>query len=395
MQRELRSAKIIIANTAVMLAFLILLVASNLFFMNKMNNDLMVVDEHHSKKLYLILQLEEIIRQRSLSMMSIYLSDDPWFKDSEYMRFHSMAARFITLRDQLIKAGLSDLEQSQFDRILGMIRKTEPIQDEIVEQLRDGTPVGLRREISAIDMPLENEILNTVTILTEEIQRSGQEARMRARKDSITTIYIDIIASGLVLITLFLLMRSSLYSLRSIESELIDETESLGWEATHDHLTQTLNRRGLQQRFGRINELNKPNIPHSLIYIDLDNFKPINDQFGHDVGDLLLCHIAESFQNCIRKDDAIARIGGDEFALLLEDCDMDTANRISDCLLKKAQGFSIKHGAISASIPGCSIGIYLFSTEESDLDVLIKHADTACYESKHRGKNRITAYDQR
>jgi len=392
MQRELRSAKIIIANTSVMLAFLILLVASNLFFMNKMNSDLMSVDEYQSKKLYLVLQLEEIIRERSLSMMSIYMSEDPWFKDSEYLNFQGMASRFIILRDRLEKLGLSNSEQTHFDALLNMIIKTEPLQNTIVEALHSDETANLRREISEVDMPLESALLTSFNDLTEEIRLNGQQARNRAREDSINTMYFSIIASGLVLIGLFLLMRNSLYSLRTIEEELIDKTESLGWDATHDHLTQTLNRRGLQQKFQAIRNTSKQDIQHSLIYIDLDNFKPVNDRFGHDVGDLLLCRIAESFQSCIRKHDAIARIGGDEFALILEGCDRETANRVGNCLLEMARDSFLQRGKERVEISGCSVGIVIFKSTESDLDLLLKQADSACYKAKREGKNRSTCY---
>lgn len=391
MSRELRSAKIIISNTAVMLAFLVLLVASNLLFMNKMNNDLVAVDNHESRKLYLVLQIEEIIRQRSLSMMAIYLSDDIWFRDSEYLRFHEMAATFITLRNELLDAGLSQEEKTAFNSILQMIKKTEPLQDNIVEQLRyEHTPKHLRKEISEVDMPLEYQILQNINDLTERIRKNGQQARLAARKNSITTLYIDVLASGLVLISLFLLMRNSLSSLRNIESELIDKTESLGWDATHDHLTQTLNRRGLHKRFKSIVENTATGDQHSLIFIDLDDFKTVNDKYGHDVGDELLCRIAELFQTCIRRHDTIARIGGDEFALILEHSDLDTANRISHCLLDKAKNFGVTHNGDAARIKGCSIGIHVFTGNETDLDELIKLADSACYNSKRHGKNQLS-----
>ena len=392
MKRETRSGKIIITNTAVMLSFLIFLVASNIFFMNKMNNVLMAIDENQSQKLYLILQLEKIVRERSLSMLTMYMSDDPWFRDDEYLRFHKMASDFISLREKITRTELTESEQAHFDTALDMIRRTEPLQNSIVERLHSGQTEDLRKQISEVDMPLETELHKIFNGLTEEIRLNGQQARKRARQENITTLYITIVASGIVLITLFFLMRNSLYSLRNIEEELIDQTESLGWDATHDHLTHTLNRRGLNQKLNTINTASNNTAVHSLIYIDLDDFKPVNDRYGHDVGDRLLCGIADEFQTCIRKHDAIARIGGDEFALILEDCDPDTAMRIGQCLLDKAHGYSLQHRQESVGISGCSIGIYSFSSAEGAFDTLIKRADSACYESKRQGKNRITVH---
>jgi diguanylate cyclase (GGDEF)-like protein len=375
-----------------MLSFLVLLVASNIFFMNKMNNDLMAVDEHQSQKLYLILQLEEIVRERSLSMLTMFMSDDPWFRDSEYMRFHKMAADFILLREKLERLGLTETEQTHFGAALDMIRSTEALQNSIVEKIHSGELDNMRKEISEVDMPLETELHKTFNSLTEEVRLNGQQARIRARKENITTLYISVVASGIVLISLFLLMRNSLYSLRNIEEELIDKTESLDWDASHDHLTRTLNRRGLIQKLSGMKNTGADGATHSLIYIDLDDFKPVNDRFGHDVGDLFLCAITDEFHTCIRKHDAIARIGGDEFALFLEDCDPDTAMRISRCLLDKARTYSLQHEQQTVGISGCSVGIYSFTSTDADLDTLLKRADSACYESKRQGKNQITTY---
>ena len=390
MKRETRSGKIIITNTVIMLLFLLFLVASNILFMNKMNTTLMAIDQLQSQKLYLILQLEEIVRERSLSMLNMYMSDDPWFRDDEYMRFHQMASSFVTLRDKLYQIGLTEAEQADFNRAIELIRKTEPLQNTIVERIHSGQQADLRKDISEGDMPLETQLHKTFNALTEQIRQNGQEARNRARQENITTLYITIIASGTVLITLIILMRNFLYSLRNIEEELIDQTESLSWDATHDHLTRTLNRRGLSQKLSAINKTNKSNAAHSLIYIDLDDFKPVNDRYGHDVGDRLLCGITEEFHTCIRKDDAIARIGGDEFALLLEDCDPETALRIAQCLLDHAHSYSLQYNQTTIGISGCSIGICSFSSAQTDSNALIKRADTACYESKRQGKNRIT-----
>jgi diguanylate cyclase (GGDEF)-like protein len=303
-----------------------------------------------------------------------------------------LAAKFITLRDKLMTVGLGESEKTHLRKTLEKIRKTEPLQNEIVERLRFDTPTDVRNAISETDVPMETELLLEFDSLTEEIRLNGQKARSQARKDSINTLYISTLASGLVLISLFLLMRNSLYSLSNIEEELIDKTVTLDWAASHDHLTRTLNRRGLIHKMDQLQQSATAGSLHSLIYIDLDDFKPINDRFGHDVGDLFLCAIVNEFQTCIRKHDAIARIGGDEFALFLEECDPDTAMRIGRCLLDKVHGFTLRHAQQEIGISGCSIGLYTFTNRDAEIDTLLKCADTACYDSKRQGKNRITVY---
>ena len=132
-----------------------------------------------------------------------------------------------------------------------------------------------------------------------------------------------------------------------------------------------------------------------LIYIDLDNFKPINDTYGHFLGDDFLRAISRCTEACIRKNDTLARIGGDEFAVLLENCTPEKAGAIAECIRTSIGNCSIVHNGQTISIEGCSIGIATFDESLQDFDHLLKQADHACYSAKRAGKNRIShAYDR-
>ncbi|MDY6979773.1 MAG: GGDEF domain-containing protein, partial [Pseudomonadota bacterium] len=192
------------------------------------------------------------------------------------------------------------------------------------------------------------------------------------------------------------LMIYSLRRVERIESRLIDRAELLSWEATHDPLTSIWNRRFLEHRVNQLLDGKYPPEPqHVLIYIDLDNFKPINDTYGHFLGDDFLRAIARCAESCIRKNDTLARIGGDEFAVLLENCTAEKAGAIAECIRTSINNCSIDYNGQTIRIDGCSIGIANFDETLEDFHHLLKQADHACYSAKRAGKNRISLANDR
>ncbi|QPK63895.1 EAL domain-containing protein [Methylomonas sp. LL1] len=131
----------------------------------------------------------------------------------------------------------------------------------------------------------------------------------------------------------------------------------------------------------------------AVCYLDLDGFKPVNDQYGHDVGDQLLIEVSHRIKGCLRAGDTIARLGGDEFMLLLLDF-----NQLQECqtvlertLTKVAEPITIEKHCLNVS---ASLGFTLFPDDLSDPDTLIRHADQAMYIAKLHGKNRFHLFDR-
>ncbi|OMG53145.1 hypothetical protein BJN45_13015 [Azonexus hydrophilus] len=130
----------------------------------------------------------------------------------------------------------------------------------------------------------------------------------------------------------------------------------------------------------------------AVCYLDLDGFKPVNDQFGHAAGDRLLIEVAQRLKSCVRGGDTVARLGGDEFVLLLADlgdiheCDQ-ALNRISASLVRP---FAVSGEEVCIS---ASIGVTLYPNDGSDADTLLRHADQAMYVAKQAGRNRHHLFD--
>jgi len=174
------------------------------------------------------------------------------------------------------------------------------------------------------------------------------------------------------------------------------ETEEVIWkQANFDALTGLPNRRMF---FDRVTEEIKRSMRakkmFGLMFIDLDGFKEVNDEFGHQVGDELLVEVSERLNQCIRDTDTSARLGGDEFTVLLPGlAHQADVERIADKILASLNK-PFKLGKKPASI-SASIGIAIFPKHGLDGDSLISHADTAMYEAKEIGKNCWVMFDSK
>ena len=157
--------------------------------------------------------------------------------------------------------------------------------------------------------------------------------------------------------------------------------------ATHDPLTNLANRRGLYEE---LNELiyrsQRYKFSSAVIYVDLDGFKHVNDHFGHEAGDRLLTQVAANFKGIVRQTDSVARIGGDEFIVLITDIDGETSliSKIERLLDEAAR--PLIFGGHNISV-GASIGIALYPDHGDNAETLLHNADQAMYQAKNQGKN--------
>jgi diguanylate cyclase (GGDEF)-like protein/PAS domain S-box-containing protein len=166
----------------------------------------------------------------------------------------------------------------------------------------------------------------------------------------------------------------------------------LSYQASHDALTGLINRREFERRMTRV--LSSPTAGetrHALIYLDLDQFKIVNDTCGHAAGDELMRQVSGLLQHRLRQGDTLARLGGDEFGVLLEQCNDEHAVRIAEELRDSIN----KHPFISQSRSfsiGVSIGLVSFASQTFTLAEALSAADTACYMAKEKGRNRVQIY---
>jgi diguanylate cyclase (GGDEF)-like protein/PAS domain S-box-containing protein len=167
----------------------------------------------------------------------------------------------------------------------------------------------------------------------------------------------------------------------------------LAHSASHDLLTGLPNRAAFDQALqGAAALAREENRQHALCYIDLDYFKQVNDTAGHAAGDELLKHIADLIRQSCRNGDFAARIGGDEFVLLLLDCSLDDARIVCEKLVQAISRFVFTWEGQSFTV-GASVGITAVTFREPSTSQLTKQADAACYAAKRDGRGRVRLFD--
>ncbi len=165
--------------------------------------------------------------------------------------------------------------------------------------------------------------------------------------------------------------------------------EQLSHQASHDVLTELVNRREFERRAKRlITTVKYDEVEHALCYLDLDLFKVVNDTCGHSAGDELLRQLSSVLKNIVRKRDTLARLGGDEFGVLMEHCSPKEANRLAVSIQKAVQNYHFIWEGRSFKV-SVSIGLVPITDTTISLTELLKNADAACYMAKDKGRNRI------
>lgn len=178
------------------------------------------------------------------------------------------------------------------------------------------------------------------------------------------------------------------------EKRLSDE---LSYRARHDDLTGLINRYEFEDRLGRaVDRVRLERTESVLCYLDLDQFKIINDTCGHMAGDALLQQLGPLIRSCVRSNDTVARLGGDEFGILLEACPLDTAQRTAETVRRAVADFRFSWNERSFGL-GVSIGLVSIGPDLEpralDSQRLMSMADTGCYEAKESGRNQVHVAD--
>ncbi|MCX7088132.1 MAG: EAL domain-containing protein [Methylococcales bacterium] len=168
--------------------------------------------------------------------------------------------------------------------------------------------------------------------------------------------------------------------------------EKLSYQASHDSLTNLINRHEFDLRLERVTATAQgSDTEHALCYIDLDQFKIINDTCSHAAGDELLRQISAQLSKVIRRRDTLARLGGDEFAILMEHCPLEQAEITTQKIHKMIEQFQFHWEDKSFRI-GASMGLVVINTRNGSANIHLKQADMACYIAKATGRNRTHIY---
>lgn len=266
--------------------------------------------------------------------------------------------------EQLLGLSISDVAGRPFADVAAIVDEPErkPIADPVRQCLASGAPVSLGRRTLLLARP--DDVDHSIEISV---------APMRDGADHLT---------GTVVL-------------------LQDVTEQRGiarqmsYQASHDALTGLINRREFERRLHESIETARAGAhTHVLCYLDLDRFKAVNDTSGHTAGDNMLREVAALLKDAVRDSDTVARIGGDEFALLLVGCPLEKATQISEDVVAAVRDYRFVWKDKIFSI-GVSIGLVEVGRESGALEDVLSAADSACYVAKSTGPGRVHVYSAR
>jgi len=259
--------------------------------------------------------------------------------------------------------------------------------------LSDTTPGSIPTTLATLGPDPEAMETTGATVLREPIDIGGRTWTLSAFPSSATIVNQPPATEPLILLgslALAFVLEAFLLVISGHERRARRHAESSTFEATHDDMTGLLNRRGFFRNLHAVRDrIGADGSTSILLFCDLDHFKRVNDTLGHDAGDAFLRAVAQAMQGAVRERDTVARIGGDEFAVILNNCDLDQGRRVVDTMQTAVRRCTV-------DIDGApwqarmSIGMTIITAETStDVDALMRAADDACYEAKHAGRDTV------
>ncbi|WP_449285594.1 sensor domain-containing diguanylate cyclase [Marinobacter sp. PE14] len=283
-------------------------------------------------------------------------------------------------------------EQQRAETILGVLQEGVLMVD-VAGVIRFANDAACRLLGTEGECVLRN-FFQLVTIETEECELTAEQFLSGEDLDSV---YVTLRNSRCVPFPIDLTMlhirqgredERLVFVLRD-DSDRRRQEERLSWEATHDSLTQLLNRRAFNASLVRsLGEAGRQEARSVLMLIDLDYFKPVNDEGGHLLGDDLLKRLADLFKDAVRQSDTVARLGGDEFGIILPACGMTRAEALAERIRADVEALRIEHDGRSFGVT-TSIGLTELTPEDSGPREVMARADEGSYIAKSRGRNRV------
>jgi diguanylate cyclase (GGDEF)-like protein len=337
-------------------------------------------------------ELTVAVQTRILLMLRMLADADPFQREDDARDFEAQRAVVEGKLAALRALPLAPEAQAAIDRLLVDMRALSQVQRQVVAALRDGRDERAR-EILAREPIFEHQrrLQTALAAFAHTQERWLDETLARVEREQAASRNAAVLL-GAALFALgaaigVVVTRAAARAAATLENA----RRAAESEAVTDALTGVLNRRGLQRELARLCRADcTPQARHSLLVVDLDRFKAINDSAGHEAGDLMLRKVTEAMAACIRPADRIARVGGDEFVVVLRDLHGAAATAVAQRLVDAIGACELRLDGQSHRV-GASIGVACFVPAAGERGCAAAHeaADAACYRAKQLGRGRV------
>ena len=316
------------------------------------------------------------------SLKTMQLKEDLLARGNEHQRFIRHATKFRVAMDNLVTLGMNEKESAIHAQLQQLTTASDVLNDKAAALLMSNAS---REETdSAIEKSsmLQGLLLGKLDELVKLEQAYFQKTLIDSGKRTTSTRNLLFILTGATLLF-------SLLVARMVIRHISEKNRLLAYQASHDALTGLINRREFEHRVERsIAQARSKAAIHALLYLDLDQFKIVNDTCGHAAGDELLQQLAQILLGSVRHRDTLSRLGGDEFGMLLENCPLEKAVGIANSLLTAIDNFQFTWND-NSFILGISIGVVPIDHSTTDIASTMSAADSACYIAKESGRHQV------
>jgi diguanylate cyclase (GGDEF)-like protein len=337
-------------------------------------------------------QMQMAAQNRIVLLLRMLAQPDPLEREDDARAFEAEGLAFGRARDALRSTQLDAAGRHNLEAVLTGAVDLSQRQRLVVQHLLMGQDDTARADMDTHRVfALQRDLVGALQrfgdsqhTLTLHAQERALHAHSQARSVMLG------MGAGIFLLGL-VLGATVTRSISRAEGVLTRDKARADFAAKHDALTGLLNRRGFDDALSdwRQSPLDPASV-HTLMLIDLDKFKPVNDQAGHAAGDALLKRLADIFRNSTRPQDLVARLGGDEFAIVLHGMPLTASTEVAERVRQTVHDFTFDWQGQHFQL-GTSIGIVAFdaTAPQSDWSTTLRLADEACYEAKHKGRNRV------
>ncbi|MEN8108668.1 MAG: EAL domain-containing protein [Pseudomonadota bacterium] len=364
------------------LALMFALLAISLFQLQSGNESMAKLVHVTNSKTAAANTMRDAIRQRANSLKAMRLSNDFFERDDEHQRFIGYAGKYRLARKTLVDLGTDNTERAIHHQLGELTRDSQPWNENAADLLMGDAPDTEIAATMALAETRQNRIMHVLDRLVQLEQENATQALATSREHYVGTRQLLITLAALAFIICLMIMRM-------VTLRVARKNQQLSYQASHDPLTGLINRREFEERADRaITHAQAQSATHALLYMDLDQFKIVNDTCGHAAGDELLQQLSQLLLSSVRNRDTLSRLGGDEFGMLLENCPLDKAVEIANNLLHAVEGFHFTWHDETFTL-GISVGIVPLDRSTTDLARAMSAADSACYIAKETGRNRV------
>ncbi len=382
------------AGFVLLVLIMVLLIGHAVWSIRDLEDRMADIVDLRNRKIELATDLQEAAYNRHSALGYQAMTRDPFERDEHFQNYIKWGYRVGVARNELKAMALDSVEKVNLAQQDLLVVKITALHDEISDLAAQEKGAEALDLMSRGLRPLNVQFTDAVEGLRHYEKEKIQEALQQTQAAVRRAVRLHLFAGALALILAAVvgglarrMLRRQMGQIFDHMSALREAGEQLHHQAMHDPLTGLANRALFYQRlYEAMAHARAEGLQVGVLYIDLDRFKPINDQYGHAAGDQLLMVVAGRLKGLVRVTDTVARMGGDEFALVLLGLEGEAQRDALFRQIMDAMAEPVNLGETEVTV-GCSVGCAVFPDDGGQMEELLSAADARMYDNKRERKN--------